>query len=177
MEAVECVPRSLSRAVLSSLNRRQVPTAIDHSPAAGLVVTAHTDKLLRLWDPRTSEGQVMKSTLSSHSSWVACVSWHPSSSVHVLSGSVDKTACLWDVRRPALSHRLHCVTGDCALLTIMVQVRSRFAMFTLSQHTHEVSAVDWSSDGSQFATGSKDGHVRCFKWNSNAAVNAAEASE
>lgn len=136
----------------ASFGGGRVPTAIDHSPAAGLVVTAHTDKLLRLWDPRTSEGQVMKSTLSSHSSWVACVSWHPSSSVHVLSGSVDKTACLWDVR-------------------------SRFAMFTLSQHTHEVSAVDWSSDGSQFATGSKDGHVRCFKWNSNAAVNAAEASE
>ena len=75
----------------------QVPTAIDHSPSAGLVVTAHTDKLLRLWDPRTSEGQVMKSTLSSHSSWVTCVSWHPCSTFHVLSGSVDKTACVWDV--------------------------------------------------------------------------------
>lgn len=75
----------------------QVPTAIDHSPSAGLLVTAHTDKLLRLWDPRTSEGQVMKSTLSSHSSWVTCVSWHPCSAVHVLSGSVDKTACVWDV--------------------------------------------------------------------------------
>ncbi len=102
------------------LNRAQVPTAIDHSPAAGLLVTAHTDKLLRLWDPRTSEGQVMKSTLSSHSSWVTCVSWHPSSAVHVLSGSVDKTACLWDVRPP------YCQTMDfnglfsvaiCALLT------------------------------------------------------------
>ena len=76
----------------------QVPTAIDHSPSAGLVVTAHTDKLLRLWDPRTSEGQVMKSALSSHSNWVTCVAWHPCSAVHVLSGSVDKTACVWDVR-------------------------------------------------------------------------------
>jgi WD40 repeat protein len=62
-------------------------------------------------------------------------------------------------------------------LTVFAQVRSRFAMFTLSQHTHEVSAVDWSSDGNQFATGSKDGHVRCFKWNSNIASNSAEASE
>jgi ribosome biogenesis protein YTM1 len=79
----------------------QVPTAIDHSPSAGLVVTAHTDKLLRLWDPRTSEGQVMKSALSSHSNWVTCVSWHPCSAVHVLSGSVDKTACVWDVRLPS----------------------------------------------------------------------------
>jgi hypothetical protein len=40
-----------------------------------------------------------------------------------------------------------------------------------------VSAVDWSSDGSQFTTGSKDGHVRSFKWNSNAAANSVEASE
>jgi ribosome biogenesis protein YTM1 len=83
----------------------QVPTAIDYSPSAALVVTAHTDKLLRLWDPRTSEGQVMKSTLSSHSSWVTCVSWNPGSAYHVLSGSVDKTACVWDVR-PHISN--HC---------------------------------------------------------------------
>ena len=98
---------------LSAPYRPQVPTAIDHSPSAGLLVTAHTDKLLRLWDPRTSEGQVMKSTLSSHSSWVTCVSWHPSSAVHVLSGSVDKTACLWDVSARASL----LVKGDCALLT------------------------------------------------------------
>jgi WD40 repeat protein len=50
-------------------------------------------------------------------------------------------------------------------------------MFTLTQHTHEVSAVDWSGDGNHFATGCKDGHVRCFKWNSNAAVTSAESSE
>jgi WD40 repeat protein len=78
----------------------------------------------------------------------------------------------------ALLSELLFLESNTTLLTIAcAQVRSRFAMFTLSQHAHEVSAVDWSSDGSQFATGSKDGHVRCFKWNSNIASNSAEASE
>ncbi len=109
LEAVGCVSHLLSfvhYSFLALFYCPQVPTAIDHSPSAGLVVTAHTDKLLRLWDPRTSEGQVMKSALSSHSNWVTCVSWHPCSAVHVLSGSVDKTACVWDVRLAMSSLRV-----------------------------------------------------------------------
>ena len=74
------------------------------------------------------------------------MSWHPSSAVHVLSGSVDTTIRVWG--EGALSVRRGGDTAVCAA--------------TLVGHTRSVLALVVLRDGA-VASGSLDGSVRF--WN------------
>jgi ribosome biogenesis protein YTM1 len=90
---------------------------ISYSMPTGLVATAHSDRSVRVWDPRTTTTIIQK-TLTSHKQWVSSVLWHPYSSSLLLSASYDNTVKMWDIR-------------------------SSIPLFTIAAHSDKVLCVDW----------------------------------
>lgn len=90
---------------------------ISYSMPTGLVATAHSDRSVRVWDPRTTSTIIQK-TLTSHKQWVSSVLWHPYSSSLLLSASYDNTVKMWDIR-------------------------SSIPLFTIAAHSDKVLCVDW----------------------------------
>ncbi|KAI8816290.1 WD40-repeat-containing domain protein [Fimicolochytrium jonesii] len=76
----------------------KVILAMDHSSFSGLLVTGHSDSVVRLWDPRVQEGLIVKLKLASHTNWVSSVRWSPSSAYTFASASYDGTIKVWDIR-------------------------------------------------------------------------------
>jgi ribosome biogenesis protein YTM1 len=111
----------------------EVVTGLSHSKNNGLVASSHPDRIVRLWDPRSQEKEFIKKKLRSHTKWVTDVCWHPESPNLLLSASHDKTVKVWDIR-------------------------SDFALHTLTSHTDKVLCVDWNGSSS-FLTGSADSRI------------------
>jgi len=76
----------------------KVVYSVAFSPKVGLVASGHADRVVRLWDPRMPEGQVLKDKLLSHTAFVSTVTWHPTHSTLLASGSHDGDVKLWDIR-------------------------------------------------------------------------------
>ncbi|XP_065674460.1 ribosome biogenesis protein wdr12 [Hydra vulgaris] len=76
----------------------KVYLSISYSASSHLLASGSTDKYVRLWDPRVSDGTVVKSMLSSHNGWISSVEWSPSNEYHLVSGSYDNSVKLWDIR-------------------------------------------------------------------------------
>ncbi|KNC99294.1 uncharacterized protein SPPG_05548 [Spizellomyces punctatus DAOM BR117] len=79
-------------------NCEKVVLGMDYSGENGLIVTGHSDGVLRLWDLRAQEGQTVKLHLSSHTNWVSSVRWSSTNSYTFVSGSYDSTIKVWDIR-------------------------------------------------------------------------------
>ncbi|KYR01949.1 WD40 repeat-containing protein [Tieghemostelium lacteum] len=72
---------------------------ISYSTESGLVATAHTDKTIRVYDPRVDDSSKYQiQSLISHSSWVTSVNWQPNSQYNLCSASHDGTVKYWDIR-------------------------------------------------------------------------------
>jgi ribosome biogenesis protein YTM1 len=111
--------------------------------AGGLVVTAHPDHALRLWDPRASDkGEVaIQRTFNSHKEWVSSVAFRPESEYLFASGAYDGTVKIWDMR-------------------------STIPLHTLAAHEGKVLDVAWrthnSIEGPVLASGGEDKQLRLF---------------
>jgi ribosome biogenesis protein len=90
---------------------------VSYSMPTGLVATAHSDRAVRIWDPRTTTTIIQK-TLTSHKQWVSAVLWHPYSSSLLLSASYDNTVKMWDIR-------------------------SSIPLFTIAAHKDKALCIDW----------------------------------
>jgi ribosome biogenesis protein YTM1 len=90
---------------------------VSYSMPTGLVATAHADRAVRIWDPRTTTTIIQK-TLTSHKQWVSAVLWHPYSSSLLLSASYDNTVKMWDIR-------------------------SSIPLFTIAAHADKALCIDW----------------------------------
>ncbi|XP_071958284.1 ribosome biogenesis protein wdr12-like [Antedon mediterranea] len=84
----------------STLTGTKVFLSIANSESCGLLASGNADRHIRIWDPRSSEGTVVKSSLSHHNGWVTTVDWSRVNPNQLISGSYDQTFKLWDIRSP-----------------------------------------------------------------------------
>ncbi|KAI1289760.1 Ribosome biogenesis protein WDR12 -like protein [Halotydeus destructor] len=112
--------------------------SISYCPSNNLLLTGSCDRHIRLWDPRCTEGSMVKQTFSSHHQWVSSVAWSPKSDIHFISGSYDQTVKYWDIRSPKAS------------------------LYDLIGHKDKVLCVNWSNP-EYMISGSADNQLKIFK--------------
>ncbi|KAL1914936.1 uncharacterized protein VTP21DRAFT_7852 [Calcarisporiella thermophila] len=86
------------RTNLTTLSCEKTIYALAPSPLTGLLATGHADRVLRVWDPRSSDASMLKLSLPGHRNWVSSVAWSPSSEHHLVTGSYDGIVRVWDIR-------------------------------------------------------------------------------
>lgn len=111
---------------------------LDYSALNRTVVTASADRHVRLYDPRSSEGAVVKTMFTSHTQWVQSVRWSTTSENLFISGAYDNNVKLWDTRSP------------------------NAPLFDLTGHENKVLCCDWT-DPKIMVSGGADNTVRIFK--------------
>ncbi|XP_076461260.1 ribosome biogenesis protein WDR12 homolog [Babylonia areolata] len=93
---------------------------VSYSQLSHMLVAASADRHVRLFDPRSSEGVVVKCAFTSHTGWVSGVDWSPTREHLFMSGSYDGISKLWDTRSP------------------------KAPLFDMKLHEDKILAVDWS---------------------------------
>nr|XP_018915276.1 PREDICTED: ribosome biogenesis protein WDR12 homolog [Bemisia tabaci] len=112
---------------------------LDYSHLNKLIITASADRHIRLYDPRSTEGLLVKSTFTHHTQWVPCVRWSTTNEYLFVSGSYDQQVKLWDTRSPKTS------------------------LYDMTGHTDKVLSCDWS-DPELILSGGADNTLRLFKF-------------
>ncbi|KAG5184673.1 WD40-repeat-containing domain protein [Tribonema minus] len=130
--------------------------------AGKMLVTGGTDERIRIYDlgQRTEKGE-----LQQHSGTVTCLAFHDST--HLLSGSEDKTICIWRVHDWALLHVLGGHKG--AVTDLSIHPSGRMALSVSTDRTLRLwnlvegraayikrlpgggDMVRWSPQGTHFA--------------------------
>nr|CAD7431798.1 unnamed protein product [Timema monikensis] len=110
----------------------------DWSPINRTLITASADRHVRLYDPRSKEGSLVKTTFTSHNQWVQSVRWSTTDEHLFISGAYDQQVKLWDTRS------------------------SKRALFDLTGHEDKVLCCDWS-EPFFMVSGGADNTVRIFK--------------
>nr|NP_001260363.1 uncharacterized protein Dmel_CG6724, isoform B [Drosophila melanogaster]AGB92898.1 uncharacterized protein Dmel_CG6724, isoform B [Drosophila melanogaster] len=103
-----------------------------------LILTASADKNLRLYDPRTNQGSVVRNTYLGHNAWVQTVMWSTTEEFLFVSGAYDNQNKLWDCRSP------------------------KAPLYDLLGHGEKVLDIDWSNP-KYIVSGGVDNTVRVFK--------------
>lgn len=110
----------------------------DWSPHTQSIIACSADRHIRLYDPRSNEGAVCKSTFTSHTLWVSAVKWSKHDEHLFMSGSHDECVKLWDTRSP------------------------KAPLFDLTGHQGKVLCLDWSNP-KYMVSGGTDNAVHVFK--------------
>ena len=105
-------------------------SSLSFSVNANLLASAHCDRSVRIWDPRSKDGEVQKLQLRSHKEWVTDVAFAPNTAHMLASTSHDGTVKIWDTR-------------------------STVPLHTITTHTDKVLSVSWYSD-TQLVSGAAD---------------------
>ncbi|EQC42111.1 hypothetical protein SDRG_00952 [Saprolegnia diclina VS20] len=104
----------------------------------GMVLTAHPDTAIRLWDPRAAKAgtTLVQKTFQSHKMWVSAVEW--ASETQFVSAGYDGTVKVWDSR-------------------------SSIPLFTLAAHTGKALDVAWiAADKPAFVSGGEDCQLKFY---------------
>ncbi len=146
---------------INTLNGSKVPYSIDYNPQLNVVLTAHPDNLIRMWDPRAANAKA--SLFKSHKGWVRSVSWSPHDEYQFLSGGDDNLLKLWDVRSALPLHSVsHHIEND-PQLEGKPQEKTTIAKRQVVE-SHKVLCTHWSRIPEQkekiFFSGSTDCTVK-----------------
>ncbi|KAI4465756.1 wd40 repeat protein 12 37 [Holotrichia oblita] len=76
------------------------------SHLANALIACSADRHIRLYDPRSTDGAVCKSTFTSHTMWVSSVAWSQNDEHLFISGGYDNCVKLWDTRSPKLHYMI-----------------------------------------------------------------------
>jgi len=91
---------------ITTWNGRAVVSGLDFNIMGNLLASSHHDQMIRIWDPRQKELQVLKFSLRSHKGWCSSVSWNESNPRVLASTSYDSTIKLWDIRSNTPIHTI-----------------------------------------------------------------------
>ncbi|CAH1113705.1 unnamed protein product [Psylliodes chrysocephalus] len=108
------------------------------SPLNNTLLASSADRHIRLYDPRSTEGSLCKTTFTSHTLWVSSVTWSNYDSNLFLSGGYDSAVKMWDTRSP------------------------KAPLYNLQGHQGQVLKVDWSNR-KYMVSGGSDNSVHIFK--------------
>jgi len=111
---------------------------ISYSPLNRLIAAGSCDRHVRIYDPRSQEGSIVKSSMTHHTGWVSSVAWSPTNENLLLSGSYDAVAKLWDLRSASAP------------------------LYNLSGHEEKILAADWTIPDLML-TGGADNHLKIFR--------------
>lgn len=103
----------------NTLTASKAILTLSHSPLNSLVATGSADSTIRLYDMRSSDGLLVKSTLQAHAGWVSAVCWSPTDEHQLMSGCYDNKVKVWDTRS------------------------AKQSLYDLSKHTDKVLCVSW----------------------------------
>ena len=113
---------------------------ISYSPRAKLLLTSAAERSIRLYDPNSKDGVLVKSAYTSHQGWVTCVDWCRDSDIHFVSGSHDMVLKMWDLRS------------------------YKTPLFDLSGHSDRILCCDWNHSD-VIVSGGADNDMKIFKAN------------
>ncbi|CAG0916018.1 unnamed protein product [Notodromas monacha] len=102
------------------------------------LLTASADRHIRLYDPRSPEGNLVKVTFTAHNGWVTCVKWSQDNEDMFVSGGHDMKLKLWDIRSP------------------------KVALYDMEGHEDKIMCCDWSVS-SMVVSGGSDSALRIFR--------------
>uniref|UniRef100_A0A6P7FWP2 Ribosome biogenesis protein WDR12 homolog n=1 Tax=Diabrotica virgifera virgifera TaxID=50390 RepID=A0A6P7FWP2_DIAVI len=108
------------------------------SPLSNTLLASSADRHIRLYDPRSTEGSLCKTTFTSHTLWVSSVIWSNYDQHLFLSGGYDSAVKMWDTRSP------------------------KAPLYNLQGHQGQVLKVDWSNR-KYMVSGGSDNSVHIFK--------------
>ena len=112
---------------------------VAYSNQSRLLITAAAERTLRLYDPRSADGTLVKSAYTSHTGWVTCCDWRgDDGGIQFLSGSHDNVLKMWDIRS------------------------FKTPLYDLSGHTDRILCCDWSC-GKFVVSGGADNDMKIFK--------------
>jgi len=112
--------------------------SISYSHLSRLIAAGSCDRHVRIYDPRSQEGTIVKNSMTHHVGWVSSVAWSPSNENLLLSGSYDSVGKLWDLRSTSSP------------------------LYNLSGHEDKILDVDWSIP-ELMLTGGADNHLKMFR--------------
>lgn len=121
------------------LNGSKAFLGISYSPLNRMIISGSSDRFVRLWDPRSKDGSIVKTAFSSHNLWITSVHWSPVDEHQFVSGSMDCLVKLWDTRS------------------------TKAPLFDISGHEDKVFCVDWSMKN-LIISGGADNHMRLYKF-------------
>lgn len=112
--------------------------SISYSPVNRSLLATGADRSVRLYDPRSSEGSLVKAVFTSHVGWVSQVHWAKERPNQFISCSHDQLVKVWDQR----SHKT--------------------PLYELTGHSDKVLCCDWSNQ-QYIASGGADNDMKIFK--------------
>lgn len=112
--------------------------SISFSLQNNTILASGADRSVRLYDPRSTEGSVVKAMFTSHTGWVTRVSWAEKAPNQFISSSHDQLVKVWDQR----SHKT--------------------PLYELTGHSDKVLCCDWSNQD-YIVSGGADNDMKIFK--------------
>ena len=113
---------------------------LSYSTLNRTIITASADRAIRVYDPRSKDGVIVKAQFTSHNGWVTCVDWCNERENLFISGGHDQLVKLWDRRSFASP------------------------LYDLKGHDDRILCCDWS-ERDFVVSGGCDNSVKLFKSN------------
>jgi ribosome biogenesis protein YTM1 len=112
--------------------------SLSYSTENRTLLATGADRSVRLYDPRSTEGSLVKAMYTSHVGWVSAVHWAEKQSNLFVSSAHDHLVKMWDQRS------------------------YKTPLYELTGHSDKVLSCDWSSQD-VIASGGADNDMKIFK--------------